>query len=115
MQCELHSGVVGTDIDILREQLLPIADDFSGQLTFAISDEDEFEDELKSLGLDDWGEDVAIAIWVSARVKYRMSEEYDSDSLREFIQVGNSCMHPHFCQNLLGNIILIFRITSLVL
>ena len=78
-----------TDLDLLREQLLPIADDLSGQLTIAISDESEFEDELKSLGLDDWGEDVAIAIWASSREKYPLMEEYDSDSLREFIQVSH--------------------------
>lgn len=78
------------DIDILREQLLPIADDFSNHLTFAISDEEEFGDELKTLGFDDWGEDVAIAIWESSRQKYRMTEDYDSDTLREFIQVRSS-------------------------
>ena len=53
----------------------------------AISDEEEFEDELKSLGLDDWGEDVAMAIWASSREKYRLDEEYDRDSLRKFIEV----------------------------
>ena len=66
---------------------MPIADDFSSQLTFAISDEDEFGDDLKTLGFDDWGEDVAIAIWVSSRQKYRMTEDFDSESLTEFIQV----------------------------
>ena len=75
------------DIDILRDQLLPVADDFSGQLTLAISDEEEFADELTSLGLDDWGEDVAIAIWGSPKEKYPMVEEYDTETLREFIQV----------------------------
>ena len=54
----------------------------------AISDEEEFADELKSLGFDDWGEDVAIAIWASSREKYRMSEDFDVDSLREFIAVS---------------------------
>ena len=77
-----------TDLDILRQQLLPIASDLQGQLTFAISDEQEFEDELKSLGFDDWGEDVAVAIWASTREKYRMSDELDVDSLREFIEVS---------------------------
>ena len=75
------------DIDILRDQLLPVADDFSGQLTLAISDEEEFADELTSLGLDDWGEDVAMAIWGSPKEKYPMVEEYDTETLQEFIQV----------------------------
>ena len=66
---------------------MPVADDFSGQLTLAISDETEFSDELTSLGLDDWGEDVAIAIWGSPREKYPLMEEYDTETLREFIQV----------------------------
>ena len=57
-------------------------------MSFAISDEQEFEDELKSLGFDDWGEDVAVAIWASTREKYRMSDEFDVDSLREFIEVS---------------------------
>ena len=76
------------DVDILRDQLLPLADDFSSTLTFAISDEVEFSDELTSLGLDDWGEDVAVAIWGSPREKYPMMDEYDDiETLREFIQV----------------------------
>lgn len=77
-----------TDLDILRDTLLPLADDLSPQLTFALSDEDEYSDELKTLGFDDWGEDVAIAIWASSREKYRMTEDFDSESLREFIQVS---------------------------
>ena len=81
-------AIITSDVDILRGQLLPIADKFSDQLTVSVSDEEEFEDELKSLGLDDWGEDVAIAIWASSREKYRLNEEYDSDSLRNFIEVS---------------------------
>ena len=80
-------AILASDLDILRGQLLPIANKFSDQLTVAISDEEEFEDELKSLGLDDWGEDVAMAIWASSREKYRLDEEYDRDSLRKFIEV----------------------------
>lgn len=79
--------IIASDVDILRGQLLPIADKFSDQLTVVISDEEEFEDELKSLGLDDWGEDVAIAMWASSREKYRLNEEYDTDSLQTFIEV----------------------------
>ena len=70
---------------------MPIADDLSGQLILAISDEQEFSDELNSLGLDDWGEDVAIAIWGSPREKYPMMQEYDTETLREFIQVRGHC------------------------
>ena len=79
--------VCASDLDILRGQFLPIAHEFSDQLTVAISDEEEFEDELKSLGLDDWGEDIAVAIWASSREKYRLNEEYDKDSLHEFVKV----------------------------
>jgi hypothetical protein len=88
------SFVIFADIDILRDQLLPVADDFSAQLTLAISDEVEFSDELTSLGLDDWGEDVAIAIWGSPREKYPMMEEYDTETLREFIQVRGQLRDP---------------------
>lgn len=62
-----------------------MAKDFP-EYTFAIADEEDYADELKSLGLSDSGEDVNAAILGDGGKKYPMEpEELDSDVLRDFV------------------------------
>lgn len=68
-----------------RNKILEVAKDYR-DVTFAIADENTFENELKQLGLDDSGGDVAVGIWGEKNTKYKMEEdELDDDTLREFV------------------------------
>lgn len=68
-----------------RSKVLEVAKDFP-EYTFAIADEEDYSDELKSLGLSDSGEEVNAAILGDGGKKYAMEpEEFDSDVLREFV------------------------------
>lgn len=68
-----------------RKKILEVAKDYR-DITFAIADENSFSDELKQLGLDDAGGDVAVGIWADKNTKYRMEEdELDEDTLTEFV------------------------------
>ncbi|XP_037774382.1 protein disulfide-isomerase A4-like [Penaeus monodon] len=69
----------------IRNKILPVADANRGIL-FAIADEEEFEDEIKSLGLEDSGESVNVGLF-SNNLKYPLEPEDDfsSDVLSEFI------------------------------
>jgi len=63
-----------------------VAKDYVKQdLTFAISNEEDYQEEIKLLGLEDWGEDVTVGIFASNNVRYPMWEELYPDSLREFV------------------------------
>lgn len=62
-----------------------MAKDFP-EYTFAIADEEDYADELKSLGLSESGEEVNVGILGEGEKKYAMEpEEFDSDVLREFV------------------------------
>lgn len=64
---------------------MDVAKDFP-EYTFAIADEEDYADELKSLGLSESGEEVNVAILGEGEKKYAMEpEEFDSDVLREFV------------------------------
>lgn len=64
---------------------MEVAKDFP-EYTFAIADEEDYADELKSLGLSDSGEEVNVGILGEEGKKYPMEpEEFDSDVLREFV------------------------------
>ncbi|KAK2815000.1 hypothetical protein Q7C36_023266 [Tachysurus vachellii] len=68
-----------------RSKVLEVAKDFP-EYTFAIADEEDYADELKSLGLSDSGEEVNVGILGEEGKKYPMEpEEFDSDVLREFV------------------------------
>ncbi|XP_048469224.1 protein disulfide-isomerase A4 [Rhincodon typus] len=68
-----------------RKKVLEVAKDFP-EYTFAIADEEDYSSELSSLGLADSGEEVNAAILDVAGKKYAMEpEEFDSDTLREFV------------------------------
>ncbi|XP_076146232.1 protein disulfide-isomerase A4 [Alosa pseudoharengus] len=68
-----------------RSKVLEVAKDFP-EYMFAIADEEDYSDELKSLGLNDSGEEVNAAILGDGGKKYAMEpEEFDSEVLRDFV------------------------------
>ncbi|XP_030253455.1 protein disulfide-isomerase A4 [Sparus aurata] len=68
-----------------RSKVLEVAKDFP-EYIFAIADEEDFADELKSLGLSESGEDVNVGILADGGKKFAMEpEEMDSDVLRDFV------------------------------
>lgn len=65
--------------------MLEVAKDFP-EYTFAVADEDDFATEVKDLGLSESGEDVNAAILDESGRKFAMEpDEFDSDTLREFV------------------------------
>ena len=65
--------------------MLEVAKDFP-EYTFAVADEDNFATEVKDLGLSESGEDVNAAILDEGGRKFAMEpDEFDSDTLREFV------------------------------
>lgn len=74
------------DTQYIRNKILPVADK-NRDILFAISNEEEFEEELKSLGLEDSGENVNAGVW-SSTSKYPLSPEDDfsTDVLEEFVK-----------------------------
>ncbi|XP_016339279.1 protein disulfide-isomerase A4-like [Sinocyclocheilus anshuiensis] len=68
-----------------RSKVLEVAKDFP-EYTFAIADEEDYADELKSLGLSESGEEVNVGILGEEGKKYAMEpEEFDSDVFRSFV------------------------------
>ncbi|KAM5205760.1 protein disulfide-isomerase A4 isoform 3-T3 [Hipposideros larvatus] len=68
-----------------RSKVLEVAKDFP-EYTFAVADEDDFATEVKDLGLSESGEDVNAAILDESGRKFAMEpDEFDSDTLREFV------------------------------
>ncbi|XP_029314163.1 protein disulfide-isomerase A4 [Cottoperca gobio] len=68
-----------------RSKVLEVANDFP-EYTFAIGDEEDYAEELKSLGLSDSGEEVNVGILADGGKKFAMEpEEFDADVLRDFV------------------------------
>lgn len=68
-----------------RSKVLEVAKDFP-EYTFAIADEEDYAEELKSLGLSESGEEVNVGILADGGKKYAMEpEEMDSEVLRDFV------------------------------
>ncbi|KAG7262942.1 hypothetical protein CRUP_008722 [Coryphaenoides rupestris] len=68
-----------------RSKVLEVAKEFP-EYTFAIADEEDYAEELKSLGLSDSGEEVNVGILGEGGKKYAMEpEEFDSEVLRDFV------------------------------
>ncbi|CAG5895846.1 unnamed protein product [Menidia menidia] len=68
-----------------RSKVLEVAKDFP-EYTFAIADEEDYAEELKSLGLSDSGEEVNVGIMGDGGKKFAMDpEEFDSEVLRDFV------------------------------
>ena len=60
---------------------------FRGRVTVVISDEEEYRREVEILGMAEWGEDVAVGLWGSDRVRYTFTGEVGEDELTEFLEV----------------------------
>jgi len=76
------------DTQFIRNQIIEVAKHFLGSnLKFAISNEEEFETEIKALGLEDTGQDVSIGVYTEKQ-KFRAEpeEEFSSQFLAEFIE-----------------------------
>lgn len=76
------------DTNIIRQKVVSVAKKFKGQgITFAVSHESDFEEELKDLGLEDAGEDVNAGLWLSPKEKYAFApeDEFEAGLLEEFI------------------------------
>ena len=56
------------------------------EVEFAIAQEQDFSNDLRALGLADWGEDVSIGLFGPGPKKYRMTEELTRESLTEFVE-----------------------------
>ena len=67
-----------------RNKVVEVANDYP-DFTFAIADEDEYSNRLKDFGLEDSGEDVNVALLDEKDRKYKMDDEFNEDSLREFL------------------------------
>ena len=70
-------------------------------ITFAIADEAEFENDLKEFGLDDSGEEISVGCFDDLNRRYRMEpdEEFSEDSLRDFVEQfkeGKPGLHVFF-------------------
>jgi protein disulfide-isomerase A4 len=72
--------------DYWRSKFAPLASKYK-DITFAISDEKEFKDELKFIGLGEKLEDIVIALWDNQREKYVYNdEEVTVDGIKQFIE-----------------------------
>ena len=76
------------DTQFIRNKILNIAKNFiDSNLKFAIANEDEYEAEIKSLGLEDSGSDVNIACFTDKQ-KFRMEpvDDFEESDLAKFIE-----------------------------
>ncbi|XP_067138562.1 protein disulfide-isomerase A4-like [Centruroides vittatus] len=83
---------------LIRQEVVKAAAKYKGKITFCISNEEEFEDELVDLGLDDSGEDVNVGYFQSRNVRYQLQpdDDFSSDILQQFINdVKEGNVSPH--------------------
>eukprot|EP00088_Acartia_fossae_P059160 TRINITY_DN6994_c0_g1_i2.p1 TRINITY_DN6994_c0_g1~~TRINITY_DN6994_c0_g1_i2.p1 ORF type:complete len:684 (+),score=152.98 TRINITY_DN6994_c0_g1_i2:49-2100(+) len=76
------------DTQYIREKVLAVAKHFrNSTLSFCISNEEEFTDELKALGLEDSGAEVNVAAY-SEKQKFRLEPEddFDAEILGNFVE-----------------------------
>jgi protein disulfide-isomerase A4 len=83
----IYSLFLRTETQLTRKQVLKVANEFKGQITFCISKEEEYEEELKDLKLEDSGEDVNVGYFESPKIRYAMepTDDFDSSVLKSFI------------------------------
>ena len=68
------------------QRFLPTASTYKKEgIYFAISDDEEFQHELQQIGLGEWAEDIAAALWEGPRIRYPLFEEVTVDSLATFL------------------------------
>lgn len=70
-----------------HKRLLPVAQEFKGRLQVVLSDEVEYAEELRELGLADHDNDIVVTLWAGKKEKYVMREDFEEDSLSSFIEV----------------------------
>lgn len=72
----------------IRQKVLKVAQQYKGRVLFAVSHETDFEDDLKSLGLEDSGAEVNVGMWMNERERYRMApvDDFKSSNLRNFVE-----------------------------
>nr|CAB3264750.1 protein disulfide-isomerase A4-like [Phallusia mammillata] len=72
---------------VWRKKILEVANEMR-QVTFAISNEDDFEADLKAVGLEDSGEEINVIGYDDKGRKYPMEPtgDFDGDVLREFVE-----------------------------
>lgn len=75
------------DFRYWHNRLLLVAREFKGKIQVVVSDEVEYVEELGELGLRDYGEDLVVVLWAGKKDKYVMKEDYEEDSLINFIEV----------------------------
>lgn len=70
----------------VRKKVVEVARDFPS-VTFCISQESDFEDELVKLGLDESGSDINVGFYDAQSKRYAMEpdDDFDADVLREFV------------------------------
>ena len=75
------------DTQIIRQQVESVASEYRN-VTFAISKEEDFADEMKLLALDDSGQDVVVGFFVSPTERYSWipDDDFDSQSLADFVE-----------------------------
>lgn len=77
-----------TDFVYWRKRLLPVASAFEGKIQVVMSDEVEYVEELEELGMKDEGVDLVVALWAGKKEKYIMHDDFDEDSLNDFVEVS---------------------------
>ncbi|QQP38011.1 Protein disulfide-isomerase [Caligus rogercresseyi] len=79
--------VIYYDVNYDHQYVVEVAKEYkSSNLRFAISNEEEFADEIKGLGLEDSGEDVAIGCYSDKqKFKYKLDGDFESENLSNFI------------------------------
>merc|ERR1712150_181706 len=69
-----------------REKVLRVAKEYP-EISFAVADEETFEDKLKEFGLTESGEDVNVGLYDEQNRRFAMvDEEFSEESLTEFIE-----------------------------
>ena len=91
-----------SDTQYTRNMILEVAKKFKGSnLKFAISNEEEFEDEIKNLGLEDSGNDINLGVYTEKQ-KFRgdIDAEFSSEYLAEFIEKLRTGRVPPYMKSL---------------
>lgn len=68
-----------------RNRVLKVATEFQGKINFAISAKDDFQHELNEFGYDFAGDKPVILARDAKSLKYKLTEEFSVDSLRNFV------------------------------
>ena len=78
-----------SDTEFVRKKIVKVAREFTAEhpFQFAISNEEEFAEELKYVGLEDATEDVKVVVY-DRQNKFRMNpvDDFEAEDLLEFLQ-----------------------------